>query len=122
MARRKLAHDSLARMRGTLPHGVWLTALFALATAGCELTDHALELSVDFASPELRERAVLVEVTYLEGGCSGVPVFTTDVTPDQEGAAPGKLGPGEYGFSARARDAACLWFATGCSEATLPSS
>jgi hypothetical protein len=109
-------------MRGTLREALRWAAPFALAATGCKPTDPALELSVDFASPELRERAELVQVTYLQGGCNGVPVFSTEVTPDQEGESPGKLGPGHYGFSARALDAACLWFATGCSEATLPSS
>src|SRR5262245_41983075 len=99
MARRKLAHDSLAVMRGTLRDGVLAAAMVIVAASGCKPSDHALELSVDFASPALKARATLVQVTYLEGGCNGVPVFSTEVTPDQEGESPGKLGPGEYGFS-----------------------
>jgi hypothetical protein len=76
---------------------------------------------VDFHSDALRARATLVEAQVRRGGCDGSTLFSTRISAAEAGDNPTELAPGRYGFYARARDANCVWFATGCTEARLPS-
>jgi len=57
----------------------------------------------------------------LVGGCNGTEVlFSARVSGASAAMSPPTLGPGRYGFAARARDASCHWYAAGCSEVVVP--
>ena len=97
-------------------------ALLLLA-AGCEPDPRGLSWGVRFSSDGDRDRAVLVRAQILRGGCTGDEIYATDLDPSRPGAmlaSPPELEPGAYGFAGRARDADCVWFAQGCSDAVLP--
>lgn len=55
------------------------------------------------------------------GGCGARNrVYEALFQPGEVGPAPPRLGPGRYGFGARAVDASCLVVAEGCVDVTLP--
>jgi len=64
---------------------------------------------------------VLVEGTIVNGGCTGTSTLYMGLaTSTDNPPSPPTLGPGTYGFSGRARDATCAWFAEGCTEVVVP--
>ena len=83
-----------------------------------------IDWSIVFASDALRDRAQLVEAKILEGGCTaGSTFYETELRPGAaQGPTPGELPDGRWGFSGRARDGNCTFFAQGCSELQLPES
>lgn len=90
--------------------------------ASCDPGQQMLAWEIDFADDGLRGRAAFVEGSILEGGCEGAAIYTDEVA--RGGGAPDlppALEPGVYGFSGRARDASCAWFAAACVELEVPS-
>lgn len=76
-----------------------------------------------FSPMTLASRADAVEASVLRGGCaSGERVYQHLFGAEVQGVAPDDLPEGLYGFSARARDGECVWFAAGCVEVQLPRS
>ena len=97
-------------------------AVGMLAVSGCEGDPHRASWTVRFGDPTLRERADVVEARIERGGCgSGIEVYREDIGLDGAARMPASLAPGVYGFAARARDAACTYYAAGCTERTLPT-
>jgi hypothetical protein len=113
----------VARAHSTIRPTPALAAGFALALGlGCGATPRALEWGVRFRDPADRARAVRIEVTVRRDGCAGEPIFTDEivVAVGQSMRMPARLPGGHYALAARARDAACTWFADGCTEVDLP--
>jgi hypothetical protein len=94
----------------------------SVALAACS-NDRALEWGVHFATPSLAARATHVEAAIRAGSCTSAIVFVADfpVADGSAAAMPSRLAPGRYALTARARDAACTWFAEGCLEIDLPT-
>lgn len=93
-----------------------------LALSGCGEATLVADWELRFAYGALRERAEVVEVQVIRGGCAGEEtVFRAEL--DASVVRPGSdaLPAGPYGFRARARDADCVWFASGCAEGDVPS-
>ena len=99
-----------------------LAAALVVATlAGCDPGVHHVDWRIEFNSTELRERAVAVEATITTGGCRSDDVlYQTEIALDESAPAPPAMPSGRYGFSARARDASCIWYAGGCRDVVLP--
>lgn len=76
---------------------------------------------ITFADDSLRARASVVEVQVLHGDCDSTETVYSKIVPrDQTDVGPGVLAEGQYGFFARAGDASCNWYASGCVVRTLP--
>ena len=100
---------------------VWFALLGLGGALGCEDETNALEFQIKFGSPVLADRAQRVEARILLGGCEGEEaLYESTFGVDEEGALPSALGDGRYGFTARALDASCHWYAAGCRELVLP--
>ena len=95
--------------------------LTLVLAAGCDASSHGLSWGIEFENPALRKRATLVEAQVRVGGCDGATVFSTRISAANAGQQPADFPSGRYGFYARARDASCRWFASGCLERELPS-
>jgi len=90
------------------------------AVFGCPDSSNA-RLHVSFADEPLRARAAIVQVNVYRGGCDGSEsVYDAEVLRGASDPGPGPLEAGVYGFSARAGDAECVYFAEGCVVRTLP--
>ncbi len=102
---------------------LWALAVVAAAWELCASActePQRLAWRLQFEPEALAERARSIEAEVLKGGCTGRPLFSTRLLPDEQSPSPGELPPGHYGFRARARDAGCRWFAEGCEEVVLP--
>jgi hypothetical protein len=111
------AMDSNAKQRARA-----FAASLVLAVMGCAPDPHRLSFEVEFASSRLRDRAAVIETRILKGGCGKTHVvYFSSFAPDEAGTSPPELGAGTYGFVARALDAACFWYAQGCTEVELPA-
>jgi len=102
-----------------------LAASGALAS-GCTDELHTLDWGFEFATPELRMRARVVEARLALGGCtSGREVFHTaiavDGTASMSTSRPDVLSPGLFGLTGSAIDDTCTVFAEGCLEVELPA-
>ena len=89
---------------------------------GCGEGERALlwRLELDEAD---RSRAELVQARVLRGGCDGTDAVYSATLRRSDTTVPMQvpdLAPGTWGFWARAQDATCTWFVTGCTERTLP--
>jgi alpha-tubulin suppressor-like RCC1 family protein len=109
----------LGRRTGVFIHCA--CAIAGVVTSACEPDPHDLRWRFVFDSSASATRAVAVEGTVLEGGCtsSAVRFRATGTRTSMPPLAP-PLGPGRYGFAGSARDAACIDFARGCVEVELP--
>jgi len=96
--------------------------VLALAT-GCEAVPQGLSWNIDFGPGVAESEAVLFEAEITEGGCreDGVTRFRTDFSRDEEAPRPTRLESGVYAFQARVMNADCVWYGSGCSPATLPT-
>jgi alpha-tubulin suppressor-like RCC1 family protein len=67
-------------------------------------------------------RAVYVEAEIRRGSCTGEVLYREEVAVSAGAGSgmPGVLPPGTYALKARARDASCIWFASGCLVLVLP--
>ncbi len=100
----------------------WVACVGALWGCGSDAVRPAW--NVRFEQPSDRDRAVLVENTILEEGCSGAQVVDGGrvfvVRGEAVSGAPPELSPGRYGFRARARASDCSVVAEGCVTVELP--
>jgi hypothetical protein len=99
---------------------VLITCLGSLALLGCSGPRPA-SWWIEFDTDALRARAVEIDTTIRVGGCAGTAVAFESRFPVRAAMTPPVLGPGTFGFEARARDARCTWFAAGCTEVVLPA-
>lgn len=111
------------RARSTLPYAAPLLVLGAaslLSLFACPESSEA-PWRITFADETLRARASVVEAQVLQGDCDSTEVVYSKIVPrDQEDIGPGILPEGQYGFFARAGDADCYWYASGCVVRTMP--
>jgi hypothetical protein len=65
---------------------------------------------------------VYVEAEIRRGSCTGEVLYREEVAVSAGAGSgmPGVLPPGTYALKARARDASCIWFASGCLVLVLP--
>lgn len=98
-------------------------AAVGLVCAACTADPVTLRWQLAFGEGAPSTRAVLVELRILRGGCDATSeVFRGTIRPRDgmnETRVP-RLARGRYGFSARARDPECRWYATGCVDLDLP--
>jgi hypothetical protein len=98
----------------------WPLLFGAAAIAGCDA--RGAEWWIEFESTDLARRASTIEATVLEGGCTGTTVlFDERFAGASASMRPPALGPGAYGFRARAVDATCTLLASGCTDVVLPA-
>lgn len=92
-----------------------------LPPGGCVLP-HLLSWEIGWGEIGLENRAVAIEASILQGGCGGGTVVWMQEVPAASAGFddPPTLGEGRYGFAARARDASCVWYASGCREIDMP--
>jgi len=95
-----------------------ITAFFGLL-CGCGEDAPTLDWSLKFQDMSLQPRLRFVQSQILDGGCDGTVVFTF-LSYETPRRLP-RLSSGNYGFYAQVGDSTCLWFASGCAEAMLPS-
>ena len=102
-----------------LPYCVALGFLGISGLAACSSEPSALQWSVRLDSAERPASRIVAEVR--EGGCGGATLARWERIGDQvSGNDSLDLPKGRYGLFARASDASCLWYASGCTELTLP--
>lgn len=99
--------------------------LSCVALTACgDRGDEHVAWHVRFTSPALDARAVAIEVELREGRCeaSGATIATIELTADvpRGTGEPYRLARGQYALAARARDASCTWFASGCTTVDVP--
>lgn len=93
-----------------------------LLVSSCQASVGHLSWEIAFADPTLATRAVRVEGRILTGGCTSTEVrYTADAARGETPPMPPRLEPGRYGLEARARDASCTEFATGCVDVDVPA-
>ena len=98
----------------------WGAILVPCVVAGCAGDSIAWEFT--FEPLELRDDARVIEARVWQGGCDGDELAAYRFAPGERSAvAPAPLAAGRYGLSIEVRDAACRWFARGCSEVAVPS-
>lgn len=99
-----------------------LIGALTLLPDGCVLP-HTLSWEIGWSEAGLEDRAASVEASILKDGCDGgTLVWIQEVsTATARWDDPPRLGEGRYGFVARARDAHCAWFASGCRELEMPA-
>jgi hypothetical protein len=96
---------------------LWLSA----GALGCSEGRDELRFEIAFADGARADRAALIQARIGRGECgSDRPIYVSDFTPSGHGERPPALGRGRYVFSARAQDADCFWYASGCRELNLP--
>jgi hypothetical protein len=109
---------------GSRLRALWMTSLVAslLTAAACESKPHDLSFEVSFVCPEDQAASDTLELHVLEGGCDGAErVYEASLSPGELAPLGKSIDPGRYGFEAIALRAGEA-LASGCVEATLPSS
>jgi hypothetical protein len=96
-------------------------SLVALVSSGCRETRGAL-WQLEFADPALRARAVRIAARVRRGTCAdaGAAIYDVELGPGEIAPPLPRLGGGVHAFSADARDAACVVYASGCRDVALP--
>lgn len=95
--------------------------LAACALGACEPSPAPLQWQLQWKTPALAQRAAVLEARIAKGGCGSTDIaYASRFAPDEKAGQPPTLASGKYGFGARAQDAQCQWYASGCIEVELP--
>lgn len=95
--------------------------LAACALGACDPSPAPLHWQLQWKTPALAQRAAVLEARIAKGGCASTDIaYASRFAPGKEAGQPPTLGSGKYGFGARAQDAQCQWYASGCVEVELP--
>lgn len=99
----------------------WLVSCVGSALTLVACAPQTVDWTVEMGE-SVRSRAVLVELSVLEGGCEGTTeVYAGVAEPGSSATESMALEPGRYGIRARARDVDCQYIAEACREVSLPA-